>query len=108
MAAAAVNATGWTVLGDADRPDIQGIVTTGYGHLPFAGYVFARFAGAEAAAEWLGALVPQVTTAAPWQRRDGEKLKPESTLNVALAYAGLELLGIPDETRRTLPVELRD
>jgi Dyp-type peroxidase family len=104
MVAGAVNRR-WTMLSEADRADIQGILTTGYGHLEHSAYVFVRFADGAAAAAWLDALVPQVRSAAPWGRGKG-KVKPTETTNVALTYAGLQTLGIPDETRRTLPVEL--
>ena len=106
MAAAAVTRPS-TMLSAADRADIQGLLTTGYGHLGHSAYVFVRLAGAEAAGDWLGGLAPQVRSAAPWGRGKG-KVKPDEATNVALTYAGLRTLGIPDETRRTLPVELVD
>jgi Dyp-type peroxidase family len=92
------------MLSPVDRADIQGILTTGYGHLWHSGYLFVRFARSDAAAAWLGALVPEVKTAAPWGRGEN-KVKPKEAVNVALTYAGLEMLGIGEETRRTLPVE---
>lgn len=45
----------------------------------------------------------QVTTAAPW--RNG---KPDSIINVALTYAGLEACGVPVLTLSGLPSEFRE
>lgn len=53
---------------DDVRRDIQGFITTGYGHLTVAAYVFVRFANPPAARLWIGGIVDTVATAAPWPR----------------------------------------
>lgn len=103
MAAPALTFPSW-MLGADDRADIQGIVTTGFGHLSYAGLLFARFTSTGGAAGFLDALLPDVTTAAPWGRGE-DKRKPEHTLNVSLTYAGLERLGLPSEALRGFPTE---
>ncbi len=57
----------------------------------------------EGARSWLGGLLDDVTTAAPW--RDG---KPATTLNVALTAAGLRALGVRDEVVATFAPEFLD
>jgi Dyp-type peroxidase family len=95
-----------TILSLDDRRQIQGIVTTGFGHLSCGGFLFARFRDAEPARGWLRALLPEVTTATPWEKNErGEKRRPRTTLNVALTYDGLEELEVPRKTLGTFPTE---
>jgi Dyp-type peroxidase family len=95
-----------TVLSQEDRQEIQGILTTGFGHLRVAGFVFVRFADPAGGRAWLADLVPQVTTAAPWDVDDnGDKRKPGATLNVAFTFPGLVTLGLPPRTDETFPTE---
>jgi Dyp-type peroxidase family len=90
----------------ADRHEIQGLITTGWGHLTTAGFVFVRLGAPAPAREWVAGLVPQVTTAAPWEKHEsGEKRRPDSVLNVAFTYPGLAALGVPDEGLGTFPTE---
>ena len=65
------------LLGDAVRSDIQGFITSGYGHLPVAAYLFVRIADPAAGRGWIGDLVEAIATAAPWPRdAAGAVIKP--------------------------------
>jgi len=76
-----------------DLRDIQGIVISGYGHLPCASYMLLRVTEAVAARRWLRHVVDQVTTS--------ERKQEGSSLNVALTHLGLMHLGLDDETLAT-------
>ena len=76
-----------------DLKDIQGIVISGYGHLPCASYMLLRVTEAAAARRWLRNIVDHVTTS--------ERKKEGSSLNVALTHQGLLHLGLDDETLAT-------
>jgi Dyp-type peroxidase family len=84
--------------------DIQGDVVRSYG-LAFTStaYVFVAVGDEERGRAWLAGLRPHVTTARPWGSE-----KPESTLNVALTYPGLEALGLPTGALATFSQEFRE
>jgi deferrochelatase/peroxidase EfeB len=89
-----------------DRRDIQGLVTTGFGHLSHAGFLFLRITEPAAARRWLGEVLDHVSSAAPWPTdAAGAKRRPRQTLNVATSFPGLEALGLPDETLTSFPIE---
>src|SRR3954451_13892925 len=73
---------------ELDLANIQGFVVRGY-RLPFAGYLLAHVRDAELARRWVGDLLDEVLTAAPWSA------KPDAGVNVAFSYAGLQALGLP-------------
>ena len=75
-----------------ERDDIQGLVVSGYGHLPLAAYVLLEIKKPAAARAWLAELVGDVTTASG--KSDGP------ALNVALTASGLRKLGLPDDVLR--------
>jgi len=85
--------------------DIQGFITSGYGHLPVARYLLLHFDDAVSGRTYLAQLVPHVTTAAPWPTLDGRKLKPTWAVNVGVTAAGLAVLGVPERVRCTFPPE---
>jgi Dyp-type peroxidase family len=94
------------LLSAADLADIQGFVTSGYGHLPHSGYLFLQIEDRANARRWLDGMIPHVTTAAPWPKLpNGEKLKPQRTLNLAFTAKGLRRLGLPEISRETFPPE---
>src|SRR4051794_17407410 len=72
---------------ELDLANIQGFVVRGY-RLPFAGYLLAHVRDAALARRWVGDLLDEVLTAAPWS------VKPEAGVNVAFSYAGLQALGL--------------
>ena len=53
--------------------------------------------------QWMRELAAQVTSAAPW--KSGEK--PDSTLNVAVSYRGLEALGLAASSLESFPEAFR-
>ena len=98
-----------TRLSPAARADIQGFITSAYGHLPFSAYLLVEFRDRLQAQVWLKALLPSLTTAFSWRRRpDVPKAKPERAMNVAFTYAGLSALGLSEAALRTFPPEFRD
>jgi Dyp-type peroxidase family len=86
---------------DLDLPNIQGFVVRGY-RLPFAGYLLLHVDDAAGVRRWIGELLDEVLTAAPWSA------KPEAGVNVALSYAGLRALGLPDATLAGFPEDFRE
>jgi Dyp-type peroxidase family len=83
-----------------DLTRIQGFVVRGY-RLPFAGYLFLRIVDVKRTASWLAEIAEEVLIAAEWSQ------KPESGVNVALTFAGLSTLGLPDATLAGFPEEFR-
>src|SRR5205809_1022676 len=68
------------------------------------GYTTFSTRSGTAAASWISSLTPQVTTAQEWPRDE----KPKNTLNIALSYAGIEALGLPDDSLRSFPIEFQE
>jgi deferrochelatase/peroxidase EfeB len=100
---------GPALLGKEARRDIQGFVTSGYGHLPVAAYLFVRVADPASGRRWIGALVDAVTTAAPWPRdAGGATVKPATTMNVAFTAAGLQACGLPAAVLCSFAPEFRE
>ena len=79
---------------------IQGFVVRGY-RLPSAGYLFLRIDDAARARALLAETTPDVLTADPWEA------KPESGINIAFTYSGLEALGVPGTSLAGFPDEFR-
>lgn len=69
-----------------DLKDIQGLVMSGYAHLPCVKYLMLRVTDAPAARRWLTNLVAEVTTS--------EGRQEIFSLNVAFTYHGLSELGL--------------
>jgi Dyp-type peroxidase family len=96
-------------LDDGARGDIQGFITTGYGHLPVAAYLCVRFVNPVAGRKFIGERLESVATAAPWPRdRSGVTIKPETATNVALTADGLRACGLPSSVLSTFPVEFQE
>jgi Dyp-type peroxidase family len=85
-----------TVL-SGEREDIQGLLASGYGHLPHAAYLLFTIDDAHAAAGWLAQLADTVTTARARQAR--------RSLNAALSAAALVKLGLSETARSGFPLE---
>ena len=89
--------------------DIQGFITSGYGHLSQAAYLFVQFHDPPRARGWLAAVAPVITTAKPWPKTpSGEKVKPVVTLNIAFTNEGLAALGLPRDVLCTFPEEFQE
>ena len=85
-----------------ERHDIQGNVVRGYGY-GHAAYLWIRIDDAAAGRRLLADLAPSVTDARPWT--DG---RPAAALNLALSFAGLRALGVPDALLAGFPPEFRE
>jgi Dyp-type peroxidase family len=97
------------LLSDDVLADVQGFITSGYGHLPHAAYLFVQFRDAAQAKRWLEAIVPAITSSRRWPTLPGgEKVKPQSAVNVAVTAAGLAALGLPRDVLCTFPVEFQE
>ncbi|OAN67121.1 Dyp-type peroxidase [Sphingomonas sp. TDK1] len=82
-----------------DRADIQGIILSGYNHLPHAAYLFLSFGNAKGARRWLGALLPSISTGARWSRsKAGGLEKPGEAVFLAISFPGFEALELPETT----------
>jgi Dyp-type peroxidase family len=84
-----------------NETDIQGFVLRGY-NLPFARYFFLHYKSAQQGRALITRLMGQITTGQRW---DGGK--PQSTVNIAFTYVGLDQLELPDATLLTFPVEFQ-
>ncbi len=80
-----------------ERDDIQGLLASGYGHLPHAAYLLFTIHDGEGAATWLLSLADIVTTARTRQSR--------RSLNVALSAASLAKLGLSPAARDGFSLE---
>ncbi|NKB77040.1 MAG: peroxidase [Gammaproteobacteria bacterium] len=92
-----------------DLHDIQGNIVFGYGHFgyPKGRYIFFKFNDDVKSREFVGKLVPLVTTSAPLDKQQKILEKPLVTTNIAFTYAGLRELGTPDASLRTFPEDFR-
>src|SRR5215208_2749440 len=96
-------------LTDQVLDDIQGVVTSSYGHLPQSAYLFVHMKIPTEARRWIEALSGSVTSSKRWPvGSDGKKEKPRTALNVALTAEGLRACGLPEQVLRTFPVEFQD
>lgn len=82
--------------------DIQGNVLRGYG-FDHGRHLVLTVDDPAGARRWLTAVLPAVTPATPWDGR-----APDTTLNVAFTYRGLEALGTPAADLARFPPELRE
>jgi len=82
------------LLNKAALRDIQGIIISGYGHLPYAGYLFLTLSDTAKARDWLLLIIPRITVA---QRPEGagDKKRPEYAINIAFTNAGIEKFNLP-------------
>ena len=80
--------------------DAQGLLASGYGHLPHACYLIAQITDAAAARAWLGASADTVTTAAG--RSDGP------AMNIALTSHGLAELGLGADVLAGFSLQFRE
>jgi Dyp-type peroxidase family len=85
-----------------DVSDIQGFSLKGY-NFPLARYLLLELLEARAAREFVGLLLPDITTGERW---DINK-KPMTTVNVAFTHKGLSRLGLPEVSLLSFPVEFQ-
>jgi hypothetical protein len=92
-----------------DKADIQGFITSGYGHLPEGVYLSLEFRDRARAQRWLTALLPEIATSISWRATpDVTKVKPARALNVTFTYDGLAALGVSQAGLRSFPPEFRE
>ena len=90
------------------RADIQGFVTSGYGDLPFAAYIFVKISDEAGARRWLGQLVPTVTSTFDWPEKARRIEAPSTSVNVCFTADGLRACGLTDDVMCTFPPEFRE
>jgi Dyp-type peroxidase family len=89
-----------------EKADIQGFITSGYGHLERQGYYFLHFHEAADARQFISTLLEHITTAEDWPRNQfDQKIKPQYTWNIAFTYAGFVALDFPEADRTTFSRE---
>jgi Dyp-type peroxidase family len=71
-----------------DAADVQGLVLRGYGKLPECRYVLLQVRDGRRACEWLGKLLPRVTS--------GQVSPDDAALQIAFTHAGLAALGLDE------------
>lgn len=96
-------------LTDQALSDIQGIITSGYGHLPHAAYLFVSMTHVDGARRWLSDIAGSVTSSQ--HRIAGHGLpeeRPPVGVNIGITAEGLRAIGLPLEVIRTFPLEFQD
>ena len=88
--------------------DIQGIITSGYGHLPQAAYFFVTMANADGARRWLARLSTSITSSRRWTGRGSTEGKPRVAVNIGITAEGLRASGLSAEVLRTFPLEFQE
>jgi deferrochelatase/peroxidase EfeB len=90
------------------KADIQGFVTSGYGHLIYAAYLLFGIGDRQDAQDWLRSTLSQVTTAQSWRTDpDLPKSRPQRALNIAFTAVGLTALGLSGPALLSFPDEFR-
>jgi Dyp-type peroxidase family len=90
---------------DLELADIQGDILRAYGNsYDRTSYLFVHVPDAASGRAWLAGLVDRVRNAEEWP--DG--VKPDTAVNVAFTYAGLDALGVPQALLDTFSHEFRE
>jgi Dyp-type peroxidase family len=96
-------------LTDETLADIQGIITSGYGHLPQAAYLFVTMTEPTGARRWLSRISASITSSTRWSGDSrSAKSKPQSAINVGITAEGLRACGLPSRVMCTFPSEFQD
>jgi Dyp-type peroxidase family len=77
---------------ELEHSDIQGIVLSAYRNWECASYVLLRIEDTAKAKAWLSAIAGEVTNA---HKPRGHR--PQTNLNIAVTYRGLQKLGVPQD-----------
>jgi hypothetical protein len=100
---------------ETSKRDIQGFITSGFGHTYQAAYLFLRVTDLALAKAWLNDTIPQVMTAQSWRpelpRSPNDvppaKEYPARVLNIAFSFEGLAAFNLSDAVLRSFPAELQ-
>jgi len=101
--------TSTVLLADEALGDIQGVITSGYGHLPQASYLFVTITNVDGGRRWLSRLTDSITSSQ--RRTHGHGVpedRPPTAVNIGITANGLRAIGLPEEVLRTFPVEFQD
>lgn len=92
--------------GALETDDIQGLVLSGYQHLPEAAYVLLHIERPAEVRQWIGELSIAVGDAAPRARSElaAEKVR----FNLAFTWLGLDALGLPPAVLERFPLVFRE
>ena len=92
-----------------DYSEIQGNVIRGYG-AHAAKYIFYQMGQPEKGREWLKRILEEhnVTTSEFWSKDVGQTEEIRTTLNVAVTYSGLKVLGVSESSLWKFPPEFID
>ena len=88
-----------------DLPDIQGLVFSGYGHMPHARFLFLQIQDRKAAKAWLPLVAPCIVSG---DRRAPGGPKPHTSAHIAMSAPGLLLLGLDQDALDTFPREFTE
>ncbi|MET0792588.1 MAG: Dyp-type peroxidase [Polyangiaceae bacterium] len=93
-----------------DLHDIQGNIIKAYPRFGYSWsrHFFFRISDGDAGRAFLSALIPSVTTAAPWTSGGSSVIdskRPKITTNIAFTFEGLKRLGVPQASLQTFPEE---
>ena len=86
--------------------DIQAIIVTGLGYLPWSRYLFLHADNSDDARSWLAHVAPSITHSAWRKGPNGDTVRPHSAVNIALSCQGLAALGLDTAVIQTFPEEL--
>lgn len=88
--------------------EIQGIIISGYAHLPYSAYWLLGGGTSADARRWLKDLIEDVTWSDWGKDAQGKAQKPDCAVNVAFTRSGLETLGLSKDTIDGFSQEFRD
>jgi Dyp-type peroxidase family len=96
-------------LTDEALRDIQGVITSGYGHLPYAAYLFVIITNADSGRRWMSRIADSITSSQHRIAGHGSSEdRPPAAVNIGITANGLRAIGLPEEVVRTFPVEFQD
>ena len=80
--------------------DIQGILTRGYGQLPYSSYILLEVKDPVKVRRWLHKIIPQISPASRYEKN--------LSVNIAFTYAGLEAMGLSDKNLKNFSLPFRE
>jgi len=97
------------MLPDSQLKDIQGFVASGYDYTSKATYFFLQFKDQKKSKEWLGKIIPKITTTERWPfDENGRVMPPKTVLHLGFTHEGLVAFGLPESALYSAPREFID